>query len=58
MKQSPPNPHNGFTFPNCPRCQSPMTISRIVPGEPGRETRTFHCPRCGEELSETAPTQR
>jgi DNA-directed RNA polymerase subunit RPC12/RpoP len=54
MKQ--PAQHDNITAPKCLRCQGSMTISRIVPGEPGRETRTYRCPSCGEELSQTAST--
>jgi hypothetical protein len=43
-------------MPTCPRCQRVMTLSRIVPEQPGYETRTYHCIGCGEELSETART--
>jgi transposase-like protein len=44
----------GIIMPACPRCQRAMKVSRIVPDQPGRETRTFRCVGCGEELSETA----
>ena len=55
----PQNPHDGsVALPKCPTCRTEMAISRIVPAEAGRETRTYRCARCGEELAETVPTHR
>ena len=33
--------------PQCTACGSPMRLSAIEPGSPGRDLRTFTCPRCG-----------
>jgi hypothetical protein len=30
----------------CPKCFAPMALTRINPDEPGREIRTFSCPKC------------
>ena len=49
----PKTQHDGSAFPKCPRCGKAMTISRIMPAEPGHETRTYHCAGCDEERSET-----
>jgi len=47
----------GYVMPTCPRCQRAMTVSRIVPEQPGHETRTYRCAACGEEWSEPAQTR-
>lgn len=49
-----PTQHDDTAAPECPRCHSGMTISRIMPGEPGRETRTYRCQSCGEEVTQAA----
>jgi ribosomal protein L37AE/L43A len=46
-----------YVMPTCRRCQRAMTVSRIVPEQPGRETRTYRCTACGEEWSEPAYTR-
>jgi hypothetical protein len=46
----------GSVMPTCRRCQRAMTVSRIVPEQPGHETRTYRCTACGEEWSEPALT--
>ena len=56
MNHSAPQTKEGSVMPTCPRCQRAMTVSRIVPDQPGRETRTYHCAGCGEELLEKADT--
>jgi tRNA(Ile2) C34 agmatinyltransferase TiaS len=32
--------------PPCPKCGKRMLLTRIVPGEPGYDTRTFECEEC------------
>jgi transposase-like protein len=44
-------------MPTCPRCHRPMIVSRIVPDQPGHETRTYRCAACGDEISEKALTR-
>lgn len=30
----------------CPRCGTPMDLSRVEPDEPGFDLRIFECPKC------------
>jgi predicted nucleic-acid-binding Zn-ribbon protein len=40
-------------LPICPKCGTRMWLSRIEPDEPGCDKRTFECPKCENEVSET-----
>jgi hypothetical protein len=44
--------------PNCPRCNVPMRLMRVVPSmlppEKGVETRDFACMECATTVSRTA----
>ena len=31
---------------SCPKCGSPMGLTRIEPDEPGKDLRTFECGKC------------
>jgi uncharacterized metal-binding protein (TIGR02443 family) len=31
----------------CPKCSTPMTLTRIDPDKPGFDIRTFECSKCG-----------
>ena len=33
-------------LPLCPKCGSPMGLTRIEPDSPGKDLRTFECERC------------
>lgn len=37
--------------PDCPQCGAAMWLVCIEPDEPGRDLRTFECPRCQDELT-------
>jgi hypothetical protein len=32
--------------PDCSQCAAQMYLARIEPEKPGRDLRTFECPRC------------
>ena len=33
--------------PQCPKCQTRMSLARIAPGPKGFDIRTFECSKCG-----------
>jgi len=33
----------------CPKCSTPMGLTRIIPDKPGFDSRTFDCPKCGQQ---------
>ena len=39
--------------PVCSRCNAQMMLARIEPDKPDHDKRTFECPNCGNELTET-----
>jgi predicted RNA-binding Zn-ribbon protein involved in translation (DUF1610 family) len=39
--------------PACDSCGQPMYLTRIEPGEPGEDLRSFECPVCGHTTTKT-----
>ena len=42
--------------PRCPRCQTRMSLARIISGPSGQDLRTFECTKCQHVRKEMAPT--
>ena len=42
---------NGVALSRCPRCRAPITLTKVVAGEPA-----FRCASCGEEAMWKAPS--
>ena len=40
--------------PACPKCGTHMSLVRIFPDGPGRDQRTYECPRCQHEVTQFA----
>jgi DNA-directed RNA polymerase subunit RPC12/RpoP len=39
--------------PSCPKCGTRMLLIHIFPDRPGYDQRTYECPRCEHEVTET-----
>jgi hypothetical protein len=42
--------------PRCPKCQTRMSLARIMPGPPGRDLRMFECSKCNHVHKEMVAT--
>jgi hypothetical protein len=42
--------------PSCPKCQSRMSLARIMPGPSGHDPRTFECSKCRQVFKEMVAT--
>ena len=38
--------------PHCPKCGTPMWLTRIEPDEPDHDRRTYECPECDHSITE------
>jgi len=41
----------------CPRCHAKMMLTRIMPGSPGFEIRSFECPECRHAIAQRVASQ-
>ena len=44
--------------PSCPKCGTRMLLVRIFPDIPGIDRRTYECPRCEHEVTESFQLER
>ena len=42
-----------IAYPSCPKCGTRMLLIHIFPDRPGYDQRTYECPRCEHEVTET-----
>ena len=53
------DPRYGFVvnpLPPCFRCGRPLVLTRMEPGEPGFDLRTYFCAHCFDDETVIAPT--
>jgi DNA-directed RNA polymerase subunit M/transcription elongation factor TFIIS len=46
-------PPTVLACPACPKCGTRMVLVCIVPDRSGHDQRTYECPRCQHEVTET-----
>ena len=46
---------SGLTIelPECEACSAPMSLTRVTPGLPGFDLRTFECRKCDRSVTKT-----